>query len=755
MVILGAVWRFLHKKMYESPNSLEDLCLETICENILTYIEPLDTKDGCLENTDSFDEEVKKFRFRDPEIYFIGEISEKLLRKFVEKRLLCDAILNIFTEQNTKLRNFSIKNCKVSKNGLHILNQHKLLKLECVDIKKISIGDILDCLNTWSVENMTHANFTKCTFIDELRFTFMIKITSLKNVRSLNLAYTELNQTIFKIICEDLIHLDRLNISGTQVTDLRPLILLSSQLHSLSICDLFSADHISSTIEQLRVLHHLDLSFFNDKIDNEIYVRNGKPIVKTLGDPQFLTELESLDVSGWREFVSTKDLVKFIDAHPTMKFLGTVLCFVTIDSIFPDCSEVDYPCNLVIAGLGNEEQIKVTLKKYRDRSNYVQKALYHLFQLTGTFQEARPDVFNLVLPVMEEHSTIFGVQMAATACLYNLTRGELSKNIHPKALSKGVHLTLYAMEYFPEEFQLQKNSLLTLCSDRILQDVNFDRFRCARLVLDALCHFEDVNMDRMAVAICSILAAKVSTEETSELGARPEYMRKLLTMVQTRVDSKSEDITLKFTLSALWNLTDESAATCRVFLEQKGAHLFLNVLKVFKENSAIETKVLGLLNNIAEVSKLRENLMMDPLMDELSILLKSENIDVSYFAAGIIAHLASEGEEHWTLKTHTRDEILAALNSTVSQWKVPDNEMVAYRSFKPFFSLLRIDMNYQVQLWAVWAIHHVCTKNPKRYCRMLFEEKGHTILKDLIIYENSHPEIKHICSLIMKTLDSS
>ncbi|KAJ8929467.1 hypothetical protein NQ314_017847 [Rhamnusium bicolor] len=225
--------------------------------------------------------------------------------------------------------------------------------------------------------------------------------------------------------------------------------------------------------------------------------------------------------------------------------------------------------------------------------NYVQKALYHLFQLTSTFQEARPDIFNLVLSVMEAHIGRFGVQMAATACLYNLTRGELSKNIHPKALRIGVNLTLFAMETFPEEFQLQKNSLLTLCSDRILQEVNFNRFRCAKLVLDALCHFEDVNMNRMAVAICSILAAKVSTEETSKLGAKPVYMKKLLAMVQSRVESKMSDITLKFTLSALWNLTDESAATCTVFLEQGGAYLFLNVLKTFKDDSAIETKVLG------------------------------------------------------------------------------------------------------------------------------------------------------------------
>lgn len=89
-------------------------------------------------------------------------------------------------------------------------------------------------------------------------------------------------------------------------------------------------------------------------------------------------------------------------------------------------------------------------------------------------------------------------------------------------------------------------------------------------------------MNRMAVAICSILASRVSTAETSQLGARPAYMRKLLAMVQSRVESKTSDVTLKFTLSALWNLTDESAATCKVFLKEGGATLFLNVLKTFR-----------------------------------------------------------------------------------------------------------------------------------------------------------------------------
>jgi Zyg-11 family protein len=62
-------------------------------------------------------------------------------------------------------------------------------------------------------------------------------------------------------------------------------------------------------------------------------------------------------------------------------------------------------------------------------------------------------------------------------------------------------------------------------------------------------------MGRMSVAICSILAAKISTSETTVLGSTPKYMRKLLAMVRAKMESNQVDITLKFTLSALWNLT--------------------------------------------------------------------------------------------------------------------------------------------------------------------------------------------------------
>ena len=56
-------------------------------------------------------------------------------------------------------------------------------------------------------------------------------------------------------------------------------------------------------------------------------------------------------------------------------------------------------------------------------------------------------------------------------------------------------------------------------------------------------------------------------------------------------------------------------------------------------------KVLGLLNNIAEVAWLRPSLLVEPFIQVLRSLLHSRSIEVSYFAAGIVSHLASDQPE--------------------------------------------------------------------------------------------------------------
>ena len=95
---------------------------------------------------------------------------------------------------------------------------------------------------------------------------------------------------------------------------------------------------------------------------------------------------------------------------------------------------------------------------------------------------------------MAAHPQELGVQMAATACLYNLSKQSMGQKIHCHWLSKMVELTMQAMTHFPNHQQLQKNALLTLCSDRILQDVVRDFGGFAMKKESMLQYLQDVKL---------------------------------------------------------------------------------------------------------------------------------------------------------------------------------------------------------------------------------------------------------------------
>lgn len=69
---------------------------------------------------------------------------------------------------------------------------------------------------------------------------------------------------------------------------------------------------------------------------------------------------------------------------------------------------------------------------------------------------------------MHSHRENFRIQTSGSACLYNLTKGDLISNIHPIILVNIVETTLYAMEHFPAHTQLQKNILLILCNGNMI-----------------------------------------------------------------------------------------------------------------------------------------------------------------------------------------------------------------------------------------------------------------------------------------------
>ncbi|KAK7085685.1 Zyg-11 member B, cell cycle regulator, partial [Halocaridina rubra] len=199
----------------------------------------------------------------------------------------------------------------------------------------------------------------------------------------------------------------------------------------------------------------------------------------------------------------------------------------------------------------------------------------------------------------------------------------------------------------------------------------------------------------------------------------------------------------------------ESPATCEVFLCEKGLDLFLQLLKVFSRKAAVETKVLGLLNNIAEVSPLRSALINESFLTQLKYLLWSPNVDVSYFAAGIISHLVCASHEVWSDPSISKDDLLDELGKAVITWEEPKEEMVAYRSFQPFVPLLTAVNMHQVQLWALWALHHVTAKNSKRYCRMLVSEGVDDVLQQILNLPNTNGLVRDLAEKVFLVLQEN
>ncbi|CAB1326470.1 unnamed protein product [Coregonus sp. 'balchen'] len=224
-----------------------------------------------------------------------------------------------------------------------------------------------------------------------------------------------------------------------------------------------------------------------------------------------------------------------------------------------------------------------------------------------------------------------------------------------------------------DEVRLQKNCLLVLCSDTILQDVPFDRFEAAKLVMNWLSGHVDRTLQRMAVAVISILVAKLSTQQTTQLGADIFIMKQLLGIVQQKAMAGVVDSTLKFALSALWNLTDETPTASRHFIQCQGLELYEEVLESYSSESSIQQKVLGLLNNIAEVEELQADMMEEDLLEHVVTLLQGPQVEVgvSYFAGGILAHLTSR-QDAWTLDQGLRQTILEQMHAAILTWALPE-----------------------------------------------------------------------------------
>ena len=86
---------------------------------------------------------------------------------------------------------------------------------------------------------------------------------------------------------------------------------------------------------------------------------------------------------------------------------------------------------------------------------------------------------------------------------------------------------------------------------------------------------------------------------------------------------------------------------------------------------------------------------------------------VSYNAAGVLAHMASDGAEAWTIPEPSRGEVLSRMVEAIEKWTIDTSRNINYRSFEPILRLIRVEHTPQCQHWAVWALANLTRVDSK------------------------------------------
>ncbi|RTG85573.1 Zyg-11 protein [Schistosoma bovis] len=465
--------------------------------------------------------------------------------------------MSLFNADSVDLMSPVIKEANVSPSSLKVLKEFRLYSLSAMNLTKVNLNTIISCLGEWTVQNLMCLNISGTSILCETHLPILVALGRFKNLSVLNASRTELNTQSLQIIADDLLNLRYLNISRTRVTDITPLLNIRDRLnglimHRLQLETTEDMAKLLYTVVELNQLRILDIS---DKPRNAV---GRYDAVDKFCSPEALPFLEHIDLSGNQFGLKLSDARAFLENHPRLTYAG----------------------------------FASWLSSHEDE-------LEGIYRLSQQYPH-----ITAVLRVMRLHLRRMEMILAGTAVIYNLTRSEQSNQLPIDLLNRAVRMTLTAMEKFPDNRQLQKNCFLTLCSDTVLYRATFNCIQCCELVFNNLLSFDDIHMKRMGVAIISILAAEISTSGLSDLAKDPRRIECFLSYVADKcllvsdvpdlgsalrsympqlrlrtVGAPIFDTTLRFTLSALWNLTDECPEACLRFVRQGGLIIYEKVLK--------------------------------------------------------------------------------------------------------------------------------------------------------------------------------
>ncbi|XP_021103578.1 protein zyg-11 homolog A isoform X4 [Heterocephalus glaber] len=668
-------WRVVQEEA--SPYPLVDICLNVLIANLEKLCPERPDGTLCLPEHWNFPQEVAD--------HFLGMMTWQ--------GRLTDKTASIFQGNQMNLKLVSIQKAKISASAfIKYFCHQKLIEVDATAVHSdLPVPDIIRglCSSNWIQQNLRCLLLDSASVPHNSRPLSFGQLTGLRTLSVFNVWFH--SEDLANV--SQLPSLENLDISNTQVTNISALLTCKDRLKSLTMhylkCLTMTKPQVFAVIRELKCLLHLDISGHKQFRSDLAF--------DLLQQKDILPNIVSLDISG-SSYITDRAVEQFIQQRPAMQFVG----LLGTDAGYSDFFTAKQ--GLKVAGGASLSQILEALSRYRNRSCYMRKALHRLFTETFSVHVTMPAVLQLVAIGMRNHPLDLTVQFTASACALNLMHQGLAWGMPVRLLSEVICLLFKALKNFPSYKQLQKNCLLSLTNARILTDVPFDRLSAARFVLGWLYKDENPKIQTMAVSIFSILALQLTREQVTQLD-EDLFMavKELLAIVKQKTTENIDDPTLLFSLKALWNLTDESPATCKHFMENQGLAICIQVLE----------------SNVAEVRELSAKLMTEDVVKHISTLLHSEQIE----------------------------------HASIQKWpssRCKMSALVTYRSFKTFFPLLGNFSQPAAQLWALWAVYHVCSKNPSVYCKMLAEEGGLQLLCDIQVDGQANPQAQQIAVSILE-----
>uniref|UniRef100_A0A6B2EK84 Protein zer-1 homolog n=1 Tax=Phlebotomus kandelakii TaxID=1109342 RepID=A0A6B2EK84_9DIPT len=689
-------------------------------------------------------------------VYIPNEICDRLLKYYQDwNQDINNHFIYIFRDTTrTPLKYVSLRNSTITDEGMEILLRHNLVSLSMwycdsvttkswrtlvehsSQLKALELGKYVDMLKFSEPNEKTPIDFQlNLPHLRRLTLNAVVLQPSLQFSHLKELSYLDLTSCIFaEFSLETLVSLPNLS--------------------TLILFNVWPLEKEFKTLCKLKKLHTLDISVSNPT-GFGIYK---DPNVLLANLVENLPMLTHLDISGTnlagtgvaqfeaKEKVKSSDIPGLVSrANNPLQFLGLY------NTAHSACRRHDIPAHS-ISGEANEEQILTSAVVYQDRPNLLTKVLNDLYHLLR-FETCRSihRALDVVLNAMDRHLRVKHMQISGSATLFYIVKGRDKSKFGTPLKNHIIRTLLNGMSTHLSDDTMMRNGCLTLCQFTIPNDVLFEYERLVRILLHGVSDTEQEGfVQRIAIYLLNSLACQVDGRQKlflGDLGA----ISTMLSLINDRLTRNVFDDVMEVAWSTMWNVTDETAINCKRFLDGNGMEYFLGCLRCFPEKDELLRNMMGLLGNVAEVNVLRHRLMTSEFITVFANLLdsSSDGIEVSYNAAGVLAHIASDGAEAWTIETPSRQQVLNRMVNAIERWDLHTERNINYRSFEPIFGLVRCYDIPECQHWAIWALANLTKVYPAKYCRLVEAEHGIELLNELLVHKRPYPRINELARMVL------